>query len=180
MSRVHATCERHEQTERALALAAGVAHNVFVNHHPILGFAADPTHLPDGVYPGNASLQSVLAAYGGEALFPSNVDFLVAGHNHLFELVSFTTAHPIQLIAGNGGTWHDAALPRTLSQGAGVAPGARVDFIVSTNQYGFTTLEPDPPGGGRWRAQAWDRSGKLLATCTLAGRTTRCTPSMLQ
>ena len=168
------------QIERALALASGVAHNVFVNHHPILGFATDPTRPPDGAYPGNASLQSVLAAYRGGALFPSNFDFLVAGHNHLFELVSFTTAHPIQLISGNGGTSHDAALPRTLGRGAAAAPGARVSAIVSTNQYGFTTLEPNPPGEDGWRARAWDESGNRLATCTLAGRTTQCTPSTFQ
>lgn len=167
------------QFGRALALASGVAHNVFVNHHPILGFAADPTHPPDGVYAGNASLQSVLAAYRGEALFPPNIDVLIAGHNHLFELVSFSTAHPIQLISGNGGTSHDAALPRTLGSGAAAVPGALVESIASTNLYGFTSLEPDSQREGAWQARVWDERGNSLATCSLAGRTMRCTSTIL-
>lgn len=168
------------QFRRALDLGAGVAHNFFLNHHPILGFAPDPTHPPDGVYPGNESLQSVLAATGGQRLFPPNIDALLAGHNHLFEVVSFQSAYPIQLISGNGGAWADAPLPGTLTRGAAPAPGAIVEDIVSTNVYGFTMLEPDAASDGGWRVQARDRHGRSMTTCTLSGRKTRCTPSTLQ
>jgi hypothetical protein len=167
------------QLRRAVALSAGVAHNLFVNHHPILGFATDPTHPPDGVYPGNESLQSVLAAIGGPTLFPSNIDALLAGHNHLFEVVSFQSAHPIQVISGNGGVRVDMPLPRTLTRGAAPAPGAIVDDIVSTNLYGFTMMERDAKSGG-WRAHAWDRQARSLTTCTLSERKTRCIPPNLQ
>ena len=168
------------QLRRALALSAGVAHNLFVNHHPILGFATDPTHPPDGVYPGNESLQSVLAAIGGETLFPPNIDALLAGHNHLFEVVSFESAHPVQLISGNGGTWVDEPLPGTLTRGAAPAPGAIVDSVVSTTLYGFMTMEPDAGSNGGWRLQARDRYARSLTTCTLFGRKTRCIASNLQ
>jgi hypothetical protein len=168
------------QLRHAVALSVGVAHNLFVNHHPILGFATDPTHPPDGVYPGNESLQSILAAIGGETLFPSNIDALLAGHDHLFEAVSFESAHPVQLISGNAGTWVDEPLPRTLRRGAAPAPGAIVDSIVSTNLYGFMTMEPDAGSDGGWRVQARDRHARSLTTCTLFGRKTRCIPSILQ
>lgn len=168
------------QLERALEFSLGVAHNLFVNHHPILGFATDPSHPPDGVYPGNESLQSVLAAIGGRRLFPSNIDVLVSGHNHLFEVVGFESAHPVQLISGNGGAWADAPLPGTLTRGAAPAPGAIVDNIVSTNLHGFTIVEPDAESDGGWRAQARDRQARSLTTCTLSGRKTRCIPSIPQ
>ena len=168
------------QLRHAVALSVGVAHNLFVNHHPILGFATDPTHPPDSVYPGNESLQSVLAAIGGETLFPSNIDALLAGHDHLFEAVSFESAHPVQLISGNGGTRVDQPLPATLTRGAAAAPGAIVDSIVSTNLYGFMTMEPDAGSDGGWRVQARDRHARSLTTCTLFGRKTRCVPSILR
>jgi hypothetical protein len=168
------------QFRRALDLSVGVAHNLFVDHHPILGFATDPTHPPDGVYPGNESLQSVLAAIGGQRLFPPNIDVLLSGHDHLFEVVSFESAHPVQLISGNGGAWADAPLPGSLTRGAAPAPGAIVDTIVSTNRYGFTIFEPAATTDGVWRVQARDRRGRLLTTCMLSGRQMRCTPSTLQ
>jgi len=55
----------------AMELARGAAHNFFIDHHPILGFATDTGKRPAGVYPGNAALQSVLTARTGRRCFPS-------------------------------------------------------------------------------------------------------------
>ena len=89
----------------------------FVDHHPILGFATDTTRRPAGVYPGNAALQSVLAAGNGLPLLPAGIDALLSRHDHLFEAVSFATGQPPQFIAGNGGTRLDEPLPRPLPPG---------------------------------------------------------------
>ncbi len=168
------------QLRRAFGLSLGVAHNLFVNHHPILGFTTDPAHPPDGAYPGNQSLQSVLSAIAGPSLFPSNIDALVAGHNHLFEVVGFASGYPVQLISGNGGAWADAPLPSTLTRGAAPAPDAIVDDIVSTNVHGFTLLEPVAESDGGWRVRARDRQARSLTTCTFSGRKMRCIPSILR
>ena len=170
------------QMRRSFELGAGVAHNFFMNHHPILGFAPNPTQTPTGLYPGNGSLQSVLVPINGERLFPSNFEALISGHIHLFEVVSYSTPQPTQLISGNGGAWADVALPRQLPQGATPSPGALIGSIVSTNQSGFMTIERDADGA--WRIEARDRQGRLFTTCTLrdarrAAHRRRCNETIL-
>ena len=166
------------QMRMSFALGAGVAHNFFMNHHPVLGFAPNPTQTPTGLYPGNGSLQSVLVPLNGERLFPSNVEALISGHVHLFQMVSYSTPQPTQLISGNGGAWADVALPRELPKGATPSPGALIGSIVSTNQSGFMTIERDADGA--WRIEARDRNGRLFTTCALRDSKTRCTPETLQ
>ena len=167
-----------EELQRAFALAQGAAHNFFVDHHPILGFATDISKQPVGVYPGNAALQSVLTASNGPVLFPAGIDALIAGHNHLFEAVSFATAHPPQLISGNGGAWTDDPLPRPLPAGAMPAPDAIVAAITSTTAFGFLTLEREAQEGA-WRVEAWDRAGRRMTRCELRERKNRCQPAEL-
>ncbi|HZI84139.1 MAG TPA: metallophosphoesterase [Casimicrobiaceae bacterium] len=169
------------QLARAFALAQrrpGM-HNLFMNHHPILGFAPDPRSQPTGVYPGNGSLQSVLRPINGEALFPRGVDALLSGHVHLFEMVSYSTPHPTQLVSGNGGTWADVPLPRPLPSGATPARGAAPESIVSTHRPGFLMLERDRDSGGAWRVEERTRRGDLLTLCALRDRKTRCSPETL-
>src|ERR1700674_5248302 len=107
----------------ALVLSRNVAEILFVSHHPILGFAPDVSRPAPAVYPGNEALQSVLAPINGPSLFPSNVQALIAGHSHLFEMVSFVSAHPTQLISGNGGKGAAAPLPSPQPTGAWGAAG---------------------------------------------------------
>ena len=166
------------QMRMSFALGAGVAHNFFMNHHPVLGFAPNPTQTPTGLYPGNGSLQSVLVPLNGERLFPSNVEALISGHVHLFQMVSYSTPQPTQLISGNGGAWADVPMPRELPKGATPSPGALIGSIVSTNQSGFMTIERG--GDGAWRIEARDRNGRLFTTCALRDSKTRCTPETLQ
>ena len=164
----------------SLARRRSGMHNVFMDHHPILGFAPDPRTQPAGVYPGNLSLQSVLLPLIGEALFPREIDALLSGHFHLFEAASYSTGQPAQLISGNGGAWADVPLPRPLPPGASSSPGAKIDAIVSTNRSGFLLLERNSDAGGAWRVEARDRRGDLLTLCALADRKTRCSPETLQ
>ncbi|MGH8850453.1 MAG: metallophosphoesterase [Casimicrobiaceae bacterium] len=167
------------EMQRALELAQGSVHNFFVDHHPILGFATDGSSHPAGVYPGNAALQSVLAASNGVQLFPADIDALLAGHDHLFEVVSFASAHPPQFISGNGGTGLDAPLPRPMPPGATPAPGAVVASLTSAAAFGFLTLEREPGAEAAWRVRAWDRDGRLLTRCELRGRRASCAPAEL-
>ena len=166
------------QMRMAFRLGAGIPHNFFMDHHPILGFAPDTNQTPTGVYPGNGSLQSVLAPINGERLFPSNFEALISGHFHLFEIVSYSTPQPTQLISGNGGAWADVALPRELPMGATPSPGALIGSIVSTNESGFLIIEPGADGA--WRIEARDRRGQLFTTCALRDGKTRCIPETLQ
>jgi hypothetical protein len=169
------------QMRQAFALANRKpnTHNLFMNHHPILAFAPDSRTQPTGVYPGNQSLQSVLQPINAEMLFPKNVDALLSGHVHMFEVVSYATPQPTQIVSGNGGSWAEVPLPRVLPPGAVPAPGAVIESLVTTNRYGYLTLERDAAGIGAWRIQARDREGRLITTCSLRDRKTRCAPEDL-
>ena len=91
-----------------------------------------------------------------------------------FEMVSFVSAHPTQLISGNGGTWADAPLPSPLPSGASVAPGTVIETIASTSRYGFMVLERDPDRSGLWRVEARDVHGQLMTICILRNGKTKC------
>jgi hypothetical protein len=138
----------------------------------VLGFASNPGN-PQSPFPGNGGLQSVLSAlYPGE-LFPQYVDALVSGHNHLLEIVNFTTPHAPQLITGNGGDWADEPFPNPFPGAARPAPGAVVAELVSTTRFGYMVAER---AGDRWSMRAFDVDGKLLTTCRLVQRKASCTP----
>ena len=160
------------QLERAFALVERRSHNFFMNHHPILALAPNPTQ-PEAPYPGNAGLQSVLERLQPTVLFPPNVQALLAGHFHLFEVVSFSTPQPAQFVSGNGGDWLDEQLPSPLPATATPAPGAIIEAMVSSNAFGFMTMEAD---GAGWTMVARDAHGKPMTTCTLRARKAACTP----
>lgn len=163
------------QLERAFALGARRPQTFFMNHHPILGFASNPAR-PAAPYPGNAGLQSVLEGLHPTVLFPPNVQALLAGHYHLFEVVSFATPQPAQFVTGNGGDWADAGLLSPLPPGVAPYPGAVVANMVATNRFGFMTMERS---GAGWTMSARDVRGAVMTTCALAQRKASCTPATL-
>ena len=160
------------QFEAAFALAARRPNAFFINHHPILAFAPHPAQ-PQAPYPGNGALQSVLSGLQPTTLFPPNVQALLSGHVHLFEVVTFSTPQPPQFVTGNGGDWIDTPLPIPLPPGTTPAKGAVVAGIVASNRFGFMTIERD---GARWRMVAHDVRGAPMATCTLSERRAACDP----
>ena len=164
------------QLERAFALSARRPSTFFMNHHPILAFAPNPSK-PDAPFPGNGALQSVLGALQPTVLFPPDVQALLAGHVHLFEVVSFRTPQPAQFVSGNGGVWVDTPLPSPLPAGATPMPGAVVASLVATNRFGFMTMERD---GGSWRMVAHDARGAPMISCTLFERRATCDPAPLR
>ena len=111
------------QFEYAFALGARTPRAFFMSHHPVLGFAANPGN-PQTPFPGQRRVcNRCWRRLYPSALFPPNVEALLSGHNHLFEIVSFATPHPPQFITGNGGDWADEPFPVPFPQGA--AAGAR-------------------------------------------------------
>jgi hypothetical protein len=164
------------QLERAFALAARRPNAFFMNHHPVLAFAPNPAR-PDAPFPGNGALQSVLGALQPTVLFPPEVKALLAGHVHLFEVVSFSTPQPAQFVSGNGGDWIDTPLPSPLPAGTTPMPGAVIANLVATNRFGFMTIERD---GASWRMVAHDARGVPMISCTLFERRADCDPAAAQ
>jgi hypothetical protein len=160
-----------EQMQRALAPRPPTPTWLAV-HHPPLAFAANPQQ-PAAPYPGNAGLQSVLDSLHGQAYFPADVQAVLSGHNHLFEMVSFASDHPAQFVSGNGGDAVDDPFPVPFPPGLVPAPGTRMSEIVGTNRFGFLVMERD---GAAWIVRALDADGAQLTSCRLDARSARCTP----
>jgi hypothetical protein len=156
------------------ALAARSPHNILVDHHPILGFAAKIAKGGDvKLLPGNAGLQSAFGAINPN-LVPANVDVLLAGHIHLWEEVSFSSPHPVQFVAGFSGTLEETVpLPPAAPPGASPAPGAVVENLSSWIEgFGFMTLER--ASADRWHVEVHDVAGAVVNTCEITGSKAVC------
>ena len=160
------------QFERAFELAAQTAEHVLHEPSPDPRVRAE-TGAAQCAVSGNGALQSVLSALQPTVLFPPNVQALLSGHVHLFEVVTFATPQPTQIVAGNGGDWIDTPLPLPLPPGTTPAPGTVVAALVASNRFGFMTMERD---GARWRLIAHDVRGAPMTSCTLFERRATCGP----
>jgi hypothetical protein len=146
--------------------------NIFLSHHPALGFGINPTK--DGqveITPGSVAMQTIMQGINPKRLFPDNIQIAMAGHVHLFEAIGFASDHPTQFVSGNGGSTNDIGLPNILPAGATPFSEAVVDVFRTTNTYGFMTMERQ---GRQWLMKSWDRNGKLMTSCTHENKKISC------
>jgi hypothetical protein len=158
---------------RYAALAARAPYTIMVQHHPILAPAAGLSGGKIALYPGNVGLQSVWGPLKAN-MTPPNVKMLLSGHVHLWEALSFSSDHPVQFVAGFGGTQEEMVpVPETLPAGYQVAPGAVADayssFIVG---FGFMTMTRNGPTG--WDVEVHGVDGRVLNICKVQGSKTVC------
>lgn len=133
-----------------------------VEHHPIWGLKRD------GGDSGDAPLTAVMAqAY--EAAGLSNIELVLAGHTHLFEILSYSGGRPPQIVAGDAGTSLASKIEKDL-KGETVF-GTQVASGASRHQFGFTLLERKKD---RWDLSLNDPSSKILAACRIKGKSVRC------
>jgi hypothetical protein len=167
--------DRYADTYRKMdALTQRAPYSIAVFHHPILGFGA----IRDKA--GAVSLfdgdKGLLDAFGAvdPGLMPKGVKAVLSGHVHLWEQVSFSSAHPTQFISGFSGTAEDIVpLPATLPQGAMPAPGAVVEHISSwVDGFGYMTMERAGPE--QWEVKVWDTAGAVRNTCKVTGSKSVC------
>jgi len=162
------------------ALSQRATYNIGINHHPVLAFDAVP-NANGGITlrTGDAGLQQ---AWGqlNPLLLPPRIQLMLSGHVHLWEQLSFSSAHPSQLVAGFSGTQEDSApLPASLPPGATPAPGAIVEHFSSwVGGFGYMTLERSGPD--RWQVTVWNAQGELKNTCRVEGRKSQCALTQVQ
>lgn len=162
------------------ALAQQSPYNIGVDHHPLLGFAAEQNDRGDTVLlPGNRGLQSVFARMNPD-LLPSGIQIMLSGHVHVWEALSFSSPHPAQFIAGFSGTQEDTVpLPATLPANSTPAPHAVVSHFSSwVNGFGYMTMERSGPG--RWEVKIWNTDGKQMNACHVNGNQTVCDIAQVQ
>lgn len=156
------------------ALSHKAPYNILVEHHPILGFGAirDKAGAAQ-LFNGDKGLQDAFGAVD-PGLVPTRISAVLSGHVHLWQQVSFSSAHPTQFVSGFSGTAEDTVpLPEVLPPGAMPAPGAVVQSISSwVDGFGYMTMER--AGAEQWGVKVWDTNGKVRNTCTVNGRKSVC------
>ena len=165
---------RFQDTYAKMAtLTARAADSFLVTHHPILGVAAREAKGALRIEPGNRGIASAFRTLNPLVL-PPGVQATIAGHVHLWEQVSFSSAHPSQFIAGFSGTQEDVVpLPESLPPGAAPVEGAVIDAFSSwVNGFGFMTMERI--GRHDWAITVLDVNGAVRNRCNLHGRRSRC------
>lgn len=166
---VFQTYQSQFQKVAALTSNAGV-NSIFVNHHPILGFAPIKGAQPAN---GNAALQSVLAPNFPTSYLPTGVQLVLHGHVHDFQAINFSSRTPATIVSGNGGDNLDVNLPDPFPANVNPAPNAKLLSITHTSTFGFMTMDRIT-GTSNWRYTAYTAAGAVLTTCTQAGLHLNC------
>jgi hypothetical protein len=165
--------EKYADTWRKIdALSRQAGYNIALDHHPLLGFGAFKDKGVATVFGGDKGLQDAFGALDA-GLLPPRISMLLSGHVHLWEQVSFSSAHPTQFISGFSGCAEDTTpLPAGIPSKT-PAPGAIVESMSSwINGFGFMTMQRSGPDS--WNVKVWDRNGRERNACTVSGRKSAC------
>lgn len=133
-----------------------------VEHHPLWGLKRDNNDKSD------APLTSVMnQAYKESGL--KRIGLILAGHTHLFEILSFSDGRPPQIVAGDGGT----SLAEKISDNpkGETVFGATVSAGTARQQFGYTMLERKR---SNWRLKLHGLGGRTLADCSIMGSAVHC------
>lgn len=133
-----------------------------VEHHPLWGLKHETTDAADA--PLTAVMQQAYEAAG-----LANIGLVLAGHTHLFEILSYSGGRPPQIVAGDAGTALADKIQKDL-KGETVF-GTQVESGTSRHQFGFTLLQRKDQ---RWDLALKDPSDKTLASCKIQGKSVRC------
>ena len=133
-----------------------------VEHHPLWGLRQDAVEKVDS--PLTAVMQQAYQAAG-----LANIGLVLAGHTHLFEILSYSGGRPPQIVAGDAGTSLAAKIQTDL-KGETVF-GMQVESGTSRHEFGFTMLERKKR---RWDLALKNPSDKTLASCKIQGKAVHC------
>ena len=117
---------------------------------------------------------STLAAAARNSI-PSNVQALISGHHHTFEVMSYVEDLPLQIVSGHGGDDLSAHAP-TVVKGLKINGVTVKDGLGRPGVFGFSMLErvADDATGLNWILTGYDIHGQALARCDIKGRETTC------
>ncbi|MGP0090976.1 MAG: metallophosphoesterase family protein [Xanthobacteraceae bacterium] len=148
------------QFEAAKSLGAGPVWLAF--HEPIWS--------PVGVKGGEISVGNKTLASAARGVIPPNVQAMLSGHIHTFEVMSYMGDLPIQIVSGNGGDRLEenplVQFDRRQIDDVKVKIGRGVP-----HSFGFAMLERND---GEWSVVSYDKHARKLMTCRMHGRTINC------
>lgn len=105
---------------------------------------------------------------------PANVQMLLSGHQHKFEVDAYEQDLPVQIVSGHGGDNLDED-PPTNPVGMDIRGVKIKSGFAKPRTFGFSMLERAPGDrSGRWTLTDYDVHGQPLGACELFGRTATC------
>jgi hypothetical protein len=136
-------------------------------HRPI--WSADGTEVVEKLGGDNKTLAA--AATGS---IPANVQAILSGHQHKFEVDAYVEDLPIQVISGHGGDNLEVKPPE--NPAGLVINGVTIkNGFAKPRTFGFAMLERPANGSeDSWTITDYDTHGHPLGACKLIGRAVDC------
>lgn len=100
---------------------------------------------------------------------PKGINMVLSGHTHVFELLSYGTQRPLQIVAGDAGTGLDKGVPHQIN-GADIY-GVMVEQSEDEDEFGYTLLNKSANG---WTLSLQDPKTKELLNCSIDGGKAKC------
>ncbi len=149
------------------AEAAAFYKTQFVAAEAVKGPVFIAMHKPIWIYGANQTL-----ALAARNVIPANVQAILSGHRHVFEVVSYESDLPAQIVAGNGGDWLQFGETGDFSHKTIL--GVEVKFgRTLPDLFGFALLER---ARDHWLLHAYDMDAHQRMECALKARDLVCPP----
>jgi hypothetical protein len=95
---------------------------------------------------------------------PKGIQLVLSGHTHLFEILSFESGRPPQIVAGDGGTDLAQAIPTSMN--GTIIRGLTVSGSETRHEFGYTLLNKSGKG---WKLELKNPSDVTLVSCGIEG-----------
>ena len=133
-----------------------------LQHRPIWSTGGVVAGLPFG---DNKTL-----ALAARDTLPAHVQFILSGHHHIFQVLSYAEDLPAQIVVGHGGDFLNKG--RSTDPAGWTINGATIKSgLHQAGRFGFAMLEPHD---GTWVVTNYDQNGAALQHCSFNGRQASC------
>jgi hypothetical protein len=105
----------------------------------------------------------------------ANVQALISGHHHTFELMTYKEDLPLQIVSGHGGDDLSESAPKIV-KGLEINGVSVKDGVGRPGVFGFSMMErvPGDETGLNWTLTGYDVRGAVIARCDIRGRDASC------
>lgn len=128
-------------------------------HHPFWGTSY-----------GDLDTPTLWSAWSQAGSATDPIDFILTGHIHLLELLSFQDGRPPHAVVGNGGTALDPKANDPTGQPFG-ANGRTASMFMQDDGFGFIAATPSANG---WTFDVRDQNGKTKTKCAVTQTSIVC------
>jgi hypothetical protein len=150
-------------------------------YHSLDGTTVGPTWVlqhrpiwsPGGTFAGKLVGDNKTLAVAASGMIPENVELILSGHHHLFQVLSYQSNLPVQIVSGNSG---DYLNPVSSTDPTGwVINGITVKSgLHMPGSFGFSIFEKQNEG---WLLTNYSRLGVVRTSCFIKDRTAACPPN---